>query len=771
MRRTALFRRWFNTTVFATAIAGAFAPVAVSAQDGGSPPSSPDDAQAGRPAQPATDAFGDIVVTARRREETLQSVPVSVTALSGAALEQRGYQSIVDIQQTTPNLAFTPGTGGTSSQISGYIRGVGEFDYIITSDPAVAVFVDGVYQARPFGAITSLLGIERIEVLRGPQGSLFGKNTIGGAINIVTTKPTGSESGSIDLRVGSYWGVQGRAAYDGRATPDLTYSMSLLGRRADGWQDNTAGNGDLGNENQLAGRIALRWQPAGLDALLSVDGLHQRQNSAAHSTIAFQPTFFSGLFSTFIAPCCTAPSTRSCECSTASLNIDNADAINSSLTLDFAAGSIGVKSITGVRHTDVTFARDGDASFENYVGDRQHITATQVSQELQFTRDDLLGGRGRMLVGLFGFYEHADQRIRLVTADGLYPRLLAAGFDPGLAAALDFNVDFRLRQNTTNFAGFGNFTYELSDALTLDFGGRYTWERKDLDESAIRVFAGTPLVAGTPNFRLRKSWSNFSPKFTVSYQAAADVLGYVTFSRGFRSGGFNGRPTAPEEIGSYDPEKLTSYEVGLKTQLFDRRVRFNTSVYYNRYNDQQVLTSFLGANGLIVARTENAGRSRMWGFEAEAQARVNDLLTLDGSLGYINARYLRYLSRNASGQLVDLSNLRLKHTPPWTGSLGATLTVPLDDRVTGRFRIDGAYQDAQYIDVPNTPLLRAERNVILNASVNLDLGERWSVGVEGQNLTDRQVIKEGFDAATSFGFTEAYYNPPRRIYASVRYRF
>lgn len=718
---------------------------------------------------PAAGDSGDIVVTARRREETLQSVPVSVTALSGAALDQRGYQSVVDIQQTTPNLAFTPGTGGTSSQISGYIRGVGEFDYIITSDPAVAVFVDGVYQARPFGAITTLLGIERIEVLRGPQGSLFGKNTIGGAINIVTAKPTGSNTGSVDLRVGSYAGVQMRGQWDGRLSDEWSYSVSAVGRRADGWQKNDVG-GDLGNEKQVAGRAALRWRPAGLDALLSVDGLHQRQNSAAHSTIAFQPTFFSQLFSTFVGPCCTAPSSIKRTSATPSLNIDNADAVNSSLTLDFEVGGFGVKSISGLRYTDVTFARDGDASVLNYVGDRQHIRATQLSQEIQFTRDDLFADRGRVLVGLFGFHENARQDIRLVTADGLYPRLIAAGFDPSLAAALDFNVDFGLRQKTDNLAAFGNLTYQLTDALTLDLGGRYTWERKNLDESAIRIFSGAPLVAGIPRFRLKDSWSNFSPKVTASYGLATDILGYVTVSRGFRSGGFNGRPTAPEEIGSYDPEKLTSYEAGLKTQLFDRRVRLNTSFYYNLYDDQQVLTSFLGANGLIVARTENAGKSRMWGFEVEASARVNDMLTIDGSVGHIDARYRRYVSRDAQGNLIDLSNLKLKHTPPWTGALGATLTAPVSDDVRARLRADAAYQDAQFIDVPNTPSLRAKSNVIVNASLNFDIGAKLTLGVEGQNLTDRQVIKEGFDAASSFGFTEAYYNPPRRIYVVARYR-
>lgn len=725
--------------------------------------------QAAAQAAPVND--GDIVVTARRRSETLQSVPVSVTAITSAALEQRGYQSVTDIQQSTPNLAFTPGSGGTSSQISGYIRGVGEYDYIITSDPAVAVFIDGVYQARPFGAITSLLGIDRVEVLRGPQGSLFGKNTIGGAISIVTHQPEGSNTGTVDFKTGSYGLVQFRGLYDGSLSDDLSYSTSLLAKRSQGWQRNTAG-GDLGNDKQVAGRLALRWKPEGLDATLSVDGLHQRQNSAAHAMIEFQPTFFSNLYSTYVTPCCTVSADpKRTTASTPSLNIDNADAVNTNLTLAFGGGDWGFKSISGIRYSDVTFARDGDASVVNFTGDRQHITATQLSQELQISNDSLFGGRGRLLMGLFGFYEDAHQQINLVTADGLYPALIAAGFDPAMASALDFNVDFDLRHKTSNVAVFGNFTYDLTDKLSVDVGGRLTYEHKDLVESAIRKYSRDPLIAGVPEFQLSKSWSNFSPKVTASYKFSPLAMAYLTFSQGFRSGGFNGRPTSAQEIGAYNPEKLTSIEFGNKLQFFDRRVRLNSSVFYNRYTDQQVLTSFLGTGGLIVVRTENAGQSRMWGFESEAQFQASDALSFDASVGYINARYLKYLSSDAAGTVIDLSNLKLKHTPTWSGSIGSTLKFPVSSTADATLRVDASYQDRQFIDVINTPELEAKQNVIVNASINIDLSESFQIGVEGQNLTNVRVIKEGFDGRSSFGFLEAYYNPPRRIHATARYRF
>lgn len=731
--------------------------------------------QAAAPAGEQASAFtmDDIVVTARRRQESMQSVPVSVAAFSAAALESKGIQSIADIQQSTPNLTFSPGTGGSSSQISPFIRGVGEYDYIITSDPAVAVFIDGVYQARAFGAITSLLGIERIEVLRGPQGSLFGKNTIGGAINIVTHRPQGSDTGSVDLRVGSYDSVQLRGLYDGAINDQWAYSVSVIGKRADGWQENLAGTGDLGNEKQVAGRVALRYRGDDLDATLSVDGLHQRQNSSAHSMIAFDDTaFIPALYSSFVAPCCTVlPDNIKQTASNKELNVDNADAVNASLTLEFG-GAWGVKSITGVRYTNVEFARDGDASTLSYAGDHQEISATQLSQEIHLTRDDLFNDRGRVLLGFYGFYERAHQDTRLVTAEGLYEALRDSGVPDlaGMAPFLDFNVDFDLRQKNTNLAAFGNFIYELTDRLSVDAGARFTWERKKLNASAHRVFADIPLIDGHPEFGGKESWSNFSPKVTLSYKFDEDVLGYATFSKGFRSGGFNGRPTAADEIGTYDPEKLTSFEAGLKSSLFDRRLRFNLSAYYNRYTDQQVSVSFVGTSGLVVVRTENAGKSRMWGFEAEANAYLTDWFSLDASVGYINSKYLEYMSVDTLGNPLDRSGLKLKQTPPWTGSVGATARFPLGD-ANGTFRVDASYQDSKFIDVANTEILKGKAHAILNARLQVELNNGWALGLEGQNLTDKQVIREGYDSRTSFGFTEAYYSLPRRIYGFVKYDF
>ncbi len=725
-------------------------------------------AQAGTTAEAFSGSSDDILVTARRREENLQNVPVSVTAFSAASLEARGLQSVVDIEQSTPNLNFTPGTGGSSSQISPYIRGVGEYDYIITSDPAVAVFIDGVYQARPFAAMTSLMGIERVEVLRGPQGSLFGKNTIGGAINIVMKKPTGSNSGSVDLQVGSYASAQLRGYYDGALSDNLSFNVSAMGRRADGWQRLFDG-GTLGNQNQIAGRVGLRWQNGDFDALLAIDGMHQRQNSTAHSMIAFEPGFFSDMFSAFVAPCCTVPDSIRWTGVSEDLNVDNADAISGALTLDFPALGGDLKSISAIRHSVVEFARDGDASSLDFAGDWQHIKSTQYSQEFQLSHD-IADGRVKTLFGLYGFYEKARQQTMLVTARGLYEALLGAGFDPAMAAALDFNIDFDQRQITKNLAVFGNATIGITDQLSLDVGGRYTWEHKDFKQTAMRRYAKIPLIPGVPGYELDEGWSNFSPKVTLNYQATPDVLLYALFSQGFRSGGFNGRPTSEAGIGGFNPEKLTSFEAGFKSDLFERRLRLNVSGFYNKYRDMQVLVQYPEPAGIVV-RTENAGKARIWGFEAEARLRATHWLTFDANAGYLNAAYEEYFSHDAAGNVIDLSHLKLKHTPPWSASFGANAEFAVSDHVDANFRIDAGYQDSSFATVQNSDLLVSDPSWMLNATLRFRVDNGVTLGFEAQNILNKQVIKEGFDARGSFGFVEAYYNPPRRIFATIGYEF
>ena len=717
----------------------------------------------------------DIVVTARRREERLQDVPIAVSAVDASALDSRGLDNVTQISQIAPNIQFTPGQGGNSGGIAPFIRGVGENDFIITSDPAVGVYIDGVYVARTFGATTELLGIDRIEVLRGPQGTLFGKNTVGGAINIVSAVPGREQKIEADLRYGSFNTVRGRVYAETPLSDSWSLGVAALGEFGEGWQKIPSGD-NLGNRKVMAGKLALHYDGEGLDAVLQVDGLHRRQHSAPHSMIAFTPTFFSFLQSTFLTPCCTVPGDIDRTDSNSELNKDQTDAVNASLTLTKDLGGATLKSITAYRYVDALFGRDGDASSQvNYAGDIHDERARQISQELQLSLD--LGGRGTLLLGAFAYREKTRDNTRLIVADGLFPALVAAGLDPFPtpdgpipASALDFNIDFRNRQRTDNLALFANGNYEVADGLSLELGARYTWEKKKFFQSATRIYSGEPLLAGTPSYTLEKSWDAFTPRASLSYKFRPNLMAYASYSRGFRSGGFNGRPTSLEEIGSYDPEYLTSYEAGLKTG-FGGIATINLAVFRNEYRDQQILVSTVSpTTGLIVVRNENAGRSRIQGIELEGAFKVSPRFTVTGALGLLDAEYLEYVSV-IGGVPTDVSNRELKQAPDITANASAVYQAPLSDNVEGVLRLDAAYKSQVFVDAENTPLLRQPDHAILNASAELRFADRGlSVRVGVDNITDRRIITAGYDASTSFGFTEAYYSPPRRYSITLALR-
>lgn len=716
------------------------------------------------PRPQSADRVEEVIVTARRREETQQRVPVSITAFTGAALEQRGYQSLTDIQRAAPNLSFTPGTGGKTGSVSPFIRGVGEYDFIITSDPSVALYVDGVYVARSFGANTQLLGIDRVEVLRGPQGTLFGKNTIGGAVVVTTHKPDGSKRLDADIMGGSFGTIQGRLAAEAPITRSLFAGISLMAKKSDGWQK-IQNDEALGDEGIFAGRGTLRWKGDEVDAVLAIDGLHQRQNSAAHNMLSFSPTVFSGLQSALIAPCCTVPADIDRTESTDFFNHDDADAVNVTLTVDFKALGGSIKSISAYRGVSALFGRDGDASAAlNYAGDIHDERVSQFSQELLYNTD-FIDDRAHFLFGLYAFREHSRDHTTLYVAKGLYDALVGIGTPPATAALLDFNLDFDNRQITTNFAVFQNLTIDLTEKLSFSIGARFTYEAKKFNQKTLRLDSQIPLLPDL-EYALRANWSNFSPKGTITYQFTPDIMAYVTYSEGFRSGGFNGRPTSTLEIGPYNPEKLRSMEVGAKTELFDNRLRLNADVYYNKYNNMQVQIT-TAAGPIVVNRTENAAKARIWGVEAEATGIVTDWLALDASLGLTDAHYENYISGG-----VDLTGKRLRQTAKWSWSLGGTITLPVTETIEARLRGDASYKSSFYTDTLNTPILNAPERTLVNANLTFDFkGTGLALSVIGENLSDKRVLIEGFDTTPSFGFAEGYFTPPRRIFARLSYRW
>ena len=287
----------------------------------------------------------------------------------------------------------------------------------------------------------------------------------------------------------------------------------------------------------------------------------------------------------------------------------------------------------------------------------------------------------------------------------------------------------------------------------LELGGRYTYEKKTFSQISTRIASGIPLM---PSYTLSKNWDAFSPRASISYKFEPNILGYVSWSKGFRSGGFNGRPTAPIEIGSYDPEYLTAYEAGFKSNLGP--VMLNLAAFRNEYKDQQVLVNKTNLN----VGYENAGRSRIQGIELEIDARVSRAFRISGSLGLLDAKYLQF-STVINGQAIDLTSRKLKQAPDITGSLSLVYTAPITDTLNAIFRADTNYRSLTYLDVENSSL-RSPDYATVNLSAEFELPfQGSSLRFAVDNVTNEQVLTAGFDGSAGFGFKEGYFSDPRRF--------
>ncbi|MBA6413205.1 TonB-dependent receptor [Parahaliea sp. F7430] len=710
------------------------------------------------PAFSSAAVLEEVVVTARKREESMQQTPISITALTSESMERAGINELTAIDRQTPNLTFTVGTGGGSSTVNAFIRGVGENDFIITTDPTVGLYLDGVYLARVFGANMELKDVERIEVLRGPQGTLFGKNSIGGAISVSTRKPDGSTEGELNLTAGSR-NLRGLSLYGQTALTDtLSASVSYLQKDADGWQSRPGG--DAGDTDLATARVILNWAPSDdFESSFSADWNKQDQNGYPNVMLSYRDgSVFGDLWNLLNpdSPCCTPNSDIDRSGAQGPLANDDVEGFGFNWTNTWQLSSMELKSITAYREMDALFGRDGDNSAYNYTGDSHDLEHRQFSQELQLTGDI---GRLDWVAGLYYFEEKSINTTDLVVIEGI-----------GVSVSYD-NV-----QETSSYAAYAQLNYALTDRLDVYGGIRYTLEEKDFQQQVNSLDFGTPYVFQIPGlpvnscdydvansyFDCSQDWSNTSPKLGLSYQLSDDIMSYAHVSRGFRSGGYNGRAFgSAADLQEYEPEILTSYEAGIKAELLDRSLRVNGSVFYNDYEDIQVLITRAGS-----VAVENASSASISGFELETT-------WLPGSNWQIQAG-LGYLKDDSDGWVDvtgDYSDTELKQTPKWTFNLAADYHFSLGDMGTLMLRGDMKYSSDYYLNAVNTEELRTPSHTFYNASmVYTAPSERWELALQGYNLSDKRVLNAGFDGAAFFGFVEGSYNPPRSYSLNFKYR-
>lgn len=740
--------------------------------------------------------LGEIVVTARKRAENLQDTPISVAAFSGESLEQKQVNSVGDLGRFTPNVSLEQGASisGSSSAITAFIRGVGQTDFNLTIDPGVGLYVDGVYVSRSVGALLDTLDLEQVQVLRGPQGTLFGKNTIGGAIVLTSRKPSDDFELSVEGTTGSY----NRA--DGRLTVNVPLSDTVKLRAGgsvqtrDGYVRRLFDGGRLGNKNSLSGRIQLLIEPtSNFSLLFSADGTRTREQAIATNLVAVDENAQFPFFHNKIvnAASCGAPGTPTPQndiCYTSRWitgdpfttwasgpNYSDLDLWGVSLTAEYDLGSATLKSITAYRDLKSRFYLDVDQSPRIIDETFNDYSQNQFSQEFQIA-GQAFDDRLNYLVGLYYLKEKGVDRNGL---EFTIARFLSGG-----------SVD------NDSYAAFAQATWKFTDRLNLTLGARYTSEKKRFTPDQVILqdnLGGNLLLLSRcfvrpvpvlppnptctadltlnpngnlilPNVQRVTKANEFTPAVTLDYKFSDDVLAYLSYSKGFKSGGFTQRVFPPlPEAPSFGPEFVNSYEIGLKTELFDRRVRFNTAAFYADYDDLQIIV----ADG-IAPTVRNAGTARIKGFEAELEIAAGDRVRLQGGVGYTDAEY-RTVSPLAAPVTV---NSQLPNAPKWTATANVVIDAVKADWGGITLVGDWSFKSASHKEAINSPGTFQPAYSLFGASVTATLlDDRLQLSFGGTNLSDKRYILTGYDNIGAQGHIQVTPARPREWFLRAKFKY
>ncbi|MDQ3245280.1 MAG: TonB-dependent receptor [Pseudomonadota bacterium] len=755
----------------------------------------PADVETQGEAAAATDQ--EIVVTARRRTEVLQDVPIAVTAYSGEQLNRQGALDISDIADTTPNVTLES-SRGSNTTLTAFIRGVGQQDPVAGFEQGVGIYVDDVYINRPQGALLDIYDVERIEVLRGPQGTLYGRNTIGGAIKYVTRRLADIP----EFRVRANFGTDEQADLVVSASSPLTSGVKIgaaLARLSrGGFGKNLTTGKENYNRDIVAGRGTIEIEP-GENAVIraSADYTADFSNTrGGHRLIA-------GLASG-------APVLDDEFDSRGSLLDPRQKVKGGGLALH---GQIGVndwltfRSITAYRKDRSETPIDFDALPAADLDVPAIYRNKQFSQEVQAVMDN------GPLAGVLGAY-YLDANAKNVFDVRLYTTLPAVL--PGLTAGTFGDVD------TKTWAIFGDFSYDLTQQFSVSLGGRYTSDKREA--RVIRqtlLFGGSPELGGsggfgvgtpialTSNFDGKRKDTAFTPRASLSYKPNRDHNIYASYSRGFKGGGFDPRglttqapSQSPEDIYdfmAFDPETVSSYELGWKGSVLDRRLQFATAIFQANYKDVQVPGSagcVVGGVSTFCGITTNAGKARFRGVEIESNLRVaedlaaaGDRLNFAGTLGYLDAKYLEFITNIAGLGPTDVAdNRKVQNTPKWTTSASLDYDTPAwGGRVNANTTLSYRSKSQQF--ELRTPGLDQKGFALLDANIVWRApGNRYTIGLHGKNLTDKRYITAGYNFLAQNPMTgdfllnaagnriptlgkegtlTAYYGNPRQVFVSL----
>lgn len=658
----------------------------------------------------------EIIVTASKTGETqLQDTPIAITAFSAVGIERSGIKDVRDLAGLTPNLRIAENTG--QSQV--YIRGVGSNNSFAGSDPSSTVHLDGVYIARPGSYFANFLDVERVEVLRGPQGTLYGRNSVGGTINIISRKPDNDLRAKAQFTIGNYDAYRGEGFVSGPVIEDkLAASVSLLHGRHAGYQRNIAPGGSprVDSENVISTRGQLRFTPTQtIDLTLRGDYTNSDFVPGGYmKTLVTSQTQPSPVARDSLADSILGDYRR------VALNTPQS-AGNRSYGVAFDAAlelstNLTLTSLSAYRDNHFTYTIDSDATAALVRRTEQNERQNQISEEL-----NLRGRFDRLTFVLGGYYFNEE----------IDSTLFVTNFIPGVQINPNITVDTRA------IAAYGQATFDVTPWLSATAGIRYTDERKQFGQAFfIRTLAtGLPRPTDPIVYERTGSYRAWTPKFEIDVRPIENVLVYVSATRGFKSGGFNITSANPGQ--GFAPEFLWSYEAGVKTDLFDRRVRFNAAVFHYDYSDLQV-QAFITPG---VADITNAANASVDGVEVELTAKPVRSLEIGGTIAYLDARYSEYLAAPVGTTTIDASGNRLNSAPELSYSVFGQYTIPLGGESELFLRGEYNRTGRQFFTPDNNAIQTQASYGLVNASIGYTGGGgKWQLIAYGRNLTDTEFV-------------------------------
>lgn len=679
-----------------------------------------------REAAEESDGLNVIVVTARKRSENLQDVSASISALSREELARRFDSDVRDFADSAPNVVIDDTQQGPGGVASVTIRGIGVADVEKSIDPAVGVVLDEIYLGTSSGNLVRAIDIDRVEVLRGPQGTLFGRNAIGGVINLGRSRPTQELTGRARATYGSHDSLNLEGVVSFGLTDWASVKFTGAYRRSDGYFFNTLQNqpGQRSEFTALGVQLLIEPTPY-LEILLSFDDQNTDQDPPQLNNVAVPTDSFCAAF----GQCGRGNGVPQSGDRYISLSNGRLEK-NAEFDMNLGIAKVKLEAtdnltfdyIYGRMETDEEIRQDFDATPLTLFHTDRPAVYQQDTHELRLTYES-----NRFSVVAGGYYWDSEYTINLVSLIGfIVPNTV-------------LQIPQTVNQTTKSYAGFFEADWEIVDGLTITAGGRYTRDKKTsgvLDTTFPSTF----------NNPIEESWSEFTPKAAISYEVNPDVMVYGLYSKGYRSGGFVGRPSSFSTATiPYDPETVDNFEIGLKSELFDNRIRFNASAFLMKYDDKQEdidVPTPLGTGR--ESRTVNAATAEVKGIEIDVTGRLSDHFSFNANLGYLDAQYEDFLAdTNNDGVLDDNTGLELRRAPKWTWTLVGTFEHPVgpgDFWVNGSVRYIGSHQ----ITFLNNPELANGGQYLTNMSVNYKINNT-QVSAFVKNLFQEDGYTIGFD--------------------------